>query len=79
MGCVKAACLYNVALPDRLSSARVSVEMQNRITPQDQAECVQGSIQDWGMEEHRMAQRIAYRYLGDENPAPTTPAFEHHS
>jgi len=51
-------------------------ELEGRITPQDKTKWQQGSIQDWVMEGHRLAQTIAYGDLGSENPAVITPAYE---
>lgn len=44
--------------------------------PRDKAEWQKGSIEDWVMEGHRLAQTVAYGSLSNENPAPITPAFE---
>jgi hypothetical protein len=46
------------------------------ITAEDRAEWVKGSIEDWVMEGHRLAQTVAYRDLGGDNPAPITLAYE---
>jgi hypothetical protein len=56
--------------------AALAVELESRITPQDQAEWQKGSIEDWVMEGHRLAQTAAYGDLGKESPAPITPAYE---
>ena len=55
----------------------LAAELESRITPQDRAEWVQGSIEDWVLEGHRLAQRVAYGDLGGGNPAMITPAYEH--
>jgi hypothetical protein len=55
----------------------LAVELEGRITPQDRAEWVQGSIEEWALEGHRLAQRVAYGDLGNGNPAMITPAYEH--
>jgi hypothetical protein len=52
------------------------VELESKITPQDRAEWVKGSIEDWVMEGHKLAQSVAYGDLGSENPAPITAAYE---
>jgi hypothetical protein len=36
----------------------------------------EGSIDDWVLEGRRLAQTVAYGDLGNENPAPITPAYE---
>jgi hypothetical protein len=53
-----------------------AAELENRITPQDQAEWQKGSIEEWVMEAHRLAQTVAYRDLGDRNPVSITPEYE---
>ena len=53
-----------------------AAELENWITPQDEAEWQKGSIQDWVMEAHRLAQTVAYRDLGDRNPIPITAEYE---
>ena len=55
----------------------LAAELESRITPQDRAEWAQGSIDDWVLEGHRLAQRVAYGDLGGGNPAMITPAYEH--
>jgi hypothetical protein len=50
--------------------------LESRITPQDKAEWQKGSIEDWAIEGHRLAQTVAYGDLGNENPAAITPAYE---
>jgi hypothetical protein len=37
---------------------------------------VEGSVEDWAMEGHRLAQTVAYGNLGTQNPAPITAAYE---
>lgn len=56
--------------------AAFAAELESRITPQDKAEWQKGSIEDWVIEGHRLAQTVAYRDLSNENPAPITPAYE---
>jgi len=43
------------------------------ITPQGKTERQKGSIENWVMEGHRLAQTVAYGDLSNENPAPITP------
>ena len=56
--------------------AAFAAELENRITPQDQAEWQKGSIEDWVMGGHRLAQTVAYGDLSNENPSPITPEYE---
>jgi hypothetical protein len=56
--------------------AALAAELESRITPQDKAEWQKGSIEDWVMEGHWLAQTVAYGHLSNENPAPITPAYE---
>jgi len=51
-------------------------ELESRITPQDREKWVRGSIEDWSLEGHRLAQSVAYGDLSNENPATITPAYE---
>jgi hypothetical protein len=51
-----------------------AAELERRITPQDEAGWQKGSIEDWVMAGHRLAQTVAYGDLSNENPAPITPA-----
>jgi hypothetical protein len=54
----------------------LAAELERRITDQDRATWVKGSIEDWVIEGHRLAQSVAYRNLGTENPAPITVTYE---
>jgi hypothetical protein len=56
--------------------AAFAAELESRITPQDRAEWQKGTIEDWVMEGHRLAQKVAYGDLSNENPAPITAAYE---
>lgn len=58
------------------SPATWAEEMNSRITPQDKAKWEYGSIEDWVVEGHRLAQTVAYGDLGSQNPAVITPAYE---
>ena len=51
-------------------------ELESKITAQDRATWDKGSIEDWVMEGHRLAQSVTYGDLGSENPAPITPAYD---
>jgi hypothetical protein len=54
----------------------LAAEMESKITAQDRAAWTKGSIEDWVMEGHRLAQTVAYGDLGNGDPAPITPAYE---
>jgi hypothetical protein len=54
----------------------LAADLESRITPQDRAEWVKGTIEAWVMEGHRLAQTVAYGDLGRQNPAPITSAYE---
>jgi len=56
--------------------AAFAADLDSRVTPQDKAEWQKGSIEDWVMEGHRIAQTVAYRDLSNENPAPITAGYE---
>jgi hypothetical protein len=58
------------------NQAAFAAELESRITPQDQAEWQKGSIEDWVMEGHRVAQTVTYGDLSNENPAPITGEYE---
>ena len=45
----------------------LAAELESRITPQDQAVWQKGSIEDWVMEGHRLAQTVAYGDLSNGN------------
>jgi hypothetical protein len=50
----------------------LAAELESRITPQERADWAKGTLADWVMEGHRLAQTVAYGDLGSENPAPAT-------
>jgi hypothetical protein len=54
----------------------LAAELERKITPQDRADWTKGSIEDWVLEGHRLAQGVAYGDLGGGNPAPITPVYE---
>ena len=56
--------------------AALAAELESRITPQEKAEWQKGSIEDWVMEGHRLAQTVAYGDLSNENPPPVNPAYD---
>ena len=54
----------------------LAAELESRITPQDRADWEKGTIEDWVMEGHRLAQTVAYGGLGNGNPAMITATYE---
>ena len=58
------------------SPAALAAELEIQITPQDKSEWQEGSIEDWVMEAHRLAQTVAYGDLSNENPAAINAAYE---
>ena len=56
--------------------AALAEELESQITPQDRAEWQKGSIEDWLMESHRLAQTVAYGDLSNDNPSPITPGYD---
>jgi hypothetical protein len=54
----------------------LAAELERHITDADRAAWTKGSIEDWVLEGHRLAQTVAYGDSGSENPAPITPAHE---
>jgi hypothetical protein len=56
--------------------AAFAAELESRIRPRDQAEWQKGSIEDWVMQGHRLAQMVAYGDLSNDDPAPINPAYE---
>jgi hypothetical protein len=57
----------------------LAAQLESRITPQERADWTKGTLADWVMEGHRLAQTVAYGDLGSENPAPITDAYERHA
>jgi hypothetical protein len=47
----------------------LAAELENKITPQDRAEWTKGSVEDWVMEGHELAQTVAYGDLGSGDSA----------
>ena len=54
----------------------LAAELARHITDEDRATWTQGSIEDWVMEGHRLAQAVAYGDLGSQNPAVISPDYE---
>ena len=55
----------------------LAAALESQITPHDREEWVRGSIEDWVLEGHRLAQGVAYGDLGNGDPAMITAAYEH--
>jgi hypothetical protein len=70
--------VWDTGLPERANrnAKALAAELESRITPQDRAEWTKGTIEDWVLEGHRLAQTVAYGGLGTENPSPITAAYE---
>ena len=70
--------MWNTGLVQHINRnpAALAAELESRITPQEKAEWQKGSIEDWVMEGHRLAQTVAYGDLSNENPPPVNPAYE---
>lgn len=58
------------------SAEALTPQLESRITEQDRAQWATGSIEDWVMEGHRLARKVAYGDLGSQDPAPITSAYE---
>jgi hypothetical protein len=54
----------------------LATELESKITPQERAEWDKGSIEDWVLEGHRLAQSVAYGDLGSGDNAAITSAYE---
>jgi hypothetical protein len=54
----------------------LAAELESRITAQDRTEWAKGTREDWVLEGHQLALKVAYGDLGNENPGPITPAYE---
>jgi len=54
----------------------LAAELEGRITAEDRAEWVKGSVEDWVLEGHRLAQAVAYGDLGTGDPAAITAEYE---
>jgi hypothetical protein len=71
-------CVWDTGLLQHLNRhpEALARELESRITPQDRVEWIKGTIEDWVMEGHRLAQTVAYGNLGSQSPAPITAAYE---
>jgi S1/P1 Nuclease len=54
----------------------LAAELESKITAQDRAEWDKGSLGDWVLEGHRLAQTVAYGDLPAGDPAPISAAYE---
>jgi len=54
----------------------VAAELERQITDKGRAAWEKGSIEDWVLEGHRLAQTVAYGDLGSEDPAVITRTYE---
>jgi len=52
-----------------------AARLEANITDRDQAAWVEGSIEDWALEGHRLAPAVAYGDLGKQNPAIIDAAY----
>jgi hypothetical protein len=70
--------VWDTGLLDHINrnAEALAIELESRITLQDRAEWARGTIEDWVMEGHRLAQTVAYGDLDSQNPAPITSAYE---
>src|SRR6516225_8472234 len=70
--------VWDTGLVERIdrNPQALAAELERRITDQDRANWVRGSIEDWVMESHTLAQTVAYGDLGTENPAVISPEYE---
>jgi hypothetical protein len=58
------------------NEAELATELEQHITAQDRVDWTKGSIEDWVLEGHRLAQTVAYADLGSGDPATITAAYE---
>jgi hypothetical protein len=54
----------------------LAAELKSRITPEDRAQWGRGTVEDWALEGHHLAQTVAYGDLADGYPARITTAYE---
>lgn len=54
----------------------LAAQLESKITPQERTDWDKGSIEDWVLEGHRLAQTVAYGDLGSQNPAVITAGYE---
>jgi len=70
--------VWDTGLLERVNrvAEALAADLESRITPQDRAEWTKGTIEDWVLEGHRLAQSVAYGDLDSENPAVIGPAYQ---
>jgi hypothetical protein len=54
----------------------LAAELEGRITAQDWADWTKGTLEDWVLEGHQLAQTAAYGDLESEKPAVISAAYE---
>ncbi len=54
-----------------------AAQLESRITQQDRGEWIKGSVADWALQGHRLAQTVCYKGLGSGRPPTITSAYEH--
>ena len=67
--------MWDTGLPQHITRdpEALAAQLERRITAQERASWVEGSIEDWVMEGQRLAQTVAYGNLGSQNPALSQP------
>jgi hypothetical protein len=55
----------------------LAAELENRVTSQERVQWTHGSIEEWVLEGHRLAQSVVYEALGNGDPVRITPEYEH--
>jgi len=70
--------MWDTGLLERVNrnAGALAADLESRITPRDRTEWTKGTIEDWVMEGHRLAQTVVYGDLGSENPAVIGPAYQ---
>lgn len=70
--------IWDTGLLERINRSEqdFAAELEKRTAPQDRAEWEKGSIEDWVLEGHRLAQSVAYGDLASGNPAVIGPEYE---
>ena len=58
------------------NAQHLAAELEKRITDQDREVWDKGSIEDWVLEGHKLAQTVAYGHLDSENPPVIGAAYE---
>jgi hypothetical protein len=73
--------LWDAGLLERINPEAYSLarNLERQITKGDYVRWKQGTIEEWTLEAHRLAQRVAYRGLGGSNPAVIRGPYEHNA